>query len=192
MVAGLVGHDTTVHGPGAAPVVLVVVLLVATPAHPHGAEHELAEAAGVQGLAGLDDGHVEAVLFDHQQMPVRFSCGGDHAVGVCKRQRHRLFDDGVPAGSENAHHMVGVHAARRQHRHGIEISTGQHRFERVERRNVMLLRECRGALGLDVAHGRQASIVDLPFAEQFPMSHRNAAAAKQPDADALLALNGVQ
>ena len=67
MMAGLIGDHAAVLGPGAAPRILIVVALVAAPAHAHRAEHELAEASGIERFARFDDGHVEAVLLDDEQ-----------------------------------------------------------------------------------------------------------------------------
>ena len=98
VVAGLVGQHAAVIGPGAAPGVLVVIGLVAAPAHPHRAENEPAEAAGVQRLARLHHRNVEAVLLDDEQLDAGFVAGADHVVGILQPQRHRLLDDDMLAG----------------------------------------------------------------------------------------------
>ena len=96
-MARLVRQHAAVQRPGAAPRILVVILLPAAPAHAHRAEHELAEASGVERLAQLDDRHVEAVLLHHEQPDAVLVAGADHLVGVVERQRHRLLDDDVLA-----------------------------------------------------------------------------------------------
>ena len=93
VMAGLVGEHAAVIGPGAAPVILVIIGLVAAPAHAHGAENKPPEPPCLQRLARLDDRNVEAVLLDDEQLDAGFVAGADHLVGILQPQRHRLFDD---------------------------------------------------------------------------------------------------
>ena len=125
MVAGLIGEHAAVIGPGAAPVVLVVIGLVPAPAHAHGAQDEPPEPAGVERLARLDHGNVEAVLLDDEQFDAGFVAGADHGVGILQPQRHRLFDDDMLSRFSAGDDMLRMHAARRQHRHRVDILAGE-------------------------------------------------------------------
>ena len=127
VMARLVGEDAPVLRPGSAPAVLIIIALVASPAHPHRPEHELAEATRIERLARFHHWHIEAVLLDHEQLDARTVARGDHRVGVLEPQRHRLLDDDVLARLGRSDRMSGVHPARRQHRHHLDFRIGQHR-----------------------------------------------------------------
>ena len=134
VMAGLVGEHAAVIGPGAAPGVLIVIGLVAAPAHAHRAENQAAEAAGLQRLARLHHRNVEAILLDDEQLDAGLVAGADHVVGVLQPQRHRLLDDDVLSGLRAGDDMGGMHSARRQHRHRVDILPGEKVVDVVDAR----------------------------------------------------------
>ena len=183
VMAGLIGEHAAVIGPGAAPVVLIVVGLVAAPAHAHGAEDEPAEAAGLQRLARLDHRNVEAVLLDDEQLDARLVAGADHVVGILQPQRHRLFDDDVLAGPGAGDDMLGMHSARRQHRDRVDVLPRQKIIDVVMRRNAELRRDGIGARANGIADGDETGPIDMIAAQQIGVTLRDASASEQAKSD---------
>ena len=183
MMAGLVGEHAAVIGPGAAPGILIVIGLVAAPAHADRAENEAAEAAGLQRLARLHHGNVEAVLLDDEQLDAGLVAGADHVVGVLQPQRHRLLDDDVLSGLRAGDDMGGMHAARRQHRHRIDILAGEKVVDVVDRRHAELRGDRVGAAANGVANGDEPGSVDMIAAQKVRVALCDTPASEQAESD---------
>ena len=183
MMAGLVGEHAAVIGPGAAPVVLIVIGLVPAPAHAHGAQNEASEPARVQRLARLDDRNVETVLLDDEQLDAGLVAGADHVVGILKPQRHRLFDDDMLSGPGAGDDMLRVHSARRQHRDRVDILPRQKVIDIVVCGNAELRCDGVGARANRIADGDETGPVDMIAAQQLGVTLRDASASEQAKSD---------
>ena len=160
-MARLVGEHAAIIGPGAPPLVLIVIGLVAAPAHAHGAENKLAEPPRLKGLARLDDRNVESVLLDDEQLDAGLVAGTDHVVGVLQPQCHRLFDDDVLPGPCAGDDVLGMHSTRRQHRDRVDILPRQKIIDVIMRRNAELRRNGVGAHLDRIADGDKTGPVDM-------------------------------
>ena len=183
VVAGLVGEHAAVIGPGAAPGILIVIGLVAAPADADRAENQAAEAAGLQRLARLHHGNVEAILLDDEQLDAGFVAGADHVVGVLQPQRHRLLDDGVLAGLRAGDDMGGMHAARRQHRHRIDVLPGEEVVDVIDGGNAEFRRDRVGAVANGVTNGNEPGSVDMIAAQKFGVALCDTPASEQAKSD---------
>lgn len=127
MVTGLVGEDAAIHGPGAPPGILIVIVLRATPAHPNRPHHQATEPPLTKRLPQLDHGEVVAILLDHKELDPRPVTGLDHPVGILKTQCHGLFHHQMFAMGSNIDGDIGVFAAFGQNVDHLDLRVfGQH------------------------------------------------------------------
>src|SRR4051812_37901740 len=84
MMAGLIRQHPAVVSPGSAPVILIVIALIAAPAYAHRTEDQTAEPPGLQSLPSLDDRNVETILLDYKKLDPRLVAGAYHLVCVLK------------------------------------------------------------------------------------------------------------
>src|SRR5260221_868458 len=183
MMAGLVGEYATVLSPGSAPVVLIVVRLIAAPTHPDRPQNQSAEPASVQRLARLDYGNVEAVLLDNEQLDACFIASPDHRVGVLKTHRHGLFDDAMFACLGAGDDMFRMHSARGQDRYRVDILAGKKVVDVIACRDAELRGNGVGARANWVANRYKARAVDMPAPQQLGMALGDASTTEQTEFD---------
>jgi len=182
-VTRLVGEHAAVIGPGAAPGILIVIGLVAAPAHAHRAEDEAPEAAGLQRLARLDHGNVETVLLHDEELDAGLIAGPDHLVGILEPERHRLFDDHVLARSCAGDDMGGMHPARGEHRDGVDVLAREKIVDVVLRRHAKLRRNRIRSRADGIAGRNQPCALDVIAAQKIGVTLGDAPASEQAKSD---------
>jgi len=183
MMTGLVAQHAAIIGPGAAPGILVLISLVPAPAHADGAEDEPPEPAGLQCLARLDDGHVETVLLDDEQLDAGLVAGPDHGVGILQAERHRLFDDDVLSGPGARDHMLGMQPAWRQNGNRVDVLAAKEIVDIVAGRNGVFRRDRVGARADGIANRNQLRPIDMMAAQQIGVALGDASASEQAESD---------
>src|SRR5262245_10193061 len=108
MMTRLIGQNATIVGPSAAPIVLIVIGLISTPAHTHRSQQEFSKATRIERLSRLDDRYVEAVLLDDEHLDAGLITGLNHVIGVLQPQRHWLLNHHMFSGLGASDHMGGV------------------------------------------------------------------------------------
>src|SRR5690349_3633272 len=111
-MAGLIGENPAVIGPGPAPSVLIVIGLIAAPSHADGPQDEPTEAARVQRLARLDDWQIESILLDDKKLDARRIAGAHHIVGVLQPKGHGFFDNNMLARLRTGDRVRRMQSAR--------------------------------------------------------------------------------
>ena len=107
----LIHQAAAVLGPGAPPGGLVVVAVVPVPADMDGAVGNLAEAAGLQRLTHLLNGHIEAVLVAGGHLHMLFLTAANDLLGVVHVHSHGLFDNDIDTVVDAVEGDLGVDAA---------------------------------------------------------------------------------
>ena len=107
----LIHQAAAVLGPGAPPGGLVIVAVVPVPADMDGAVRNLTEAACLQRLAHLLNGHIEAVLVAGGHLHALLLAAADDLLGVVHVHSHGLFDDDIDTVVDAVEGDLGVDAA---------------------------------------------------------------------------------
>ena len=110
-VDALIHQAAAVLGPGAPPGGLVIVAVVPVPADMDGAVRNLAETTGLQGLAHLLNGHIEAVLVAGGHLHTLLLAAADDLLSVVHVHSHGLFDDDIDAVVDAVEGDLGMDAA---------------------------------------------------------------------------------
>jgi hypothetical protein len=183
MMAGLIGEHAAVIGPGATPGILVIIGLIAAPAHPHGAQNETTEPAGFERFAGLDHRNVESILLDDEHLDACFVAGTDHVVGILQPQRHRLLDDDMLAGLCAGDDMRSMHTARRQNRYRVDVLACEEIVNVVDCGNIEFRSDGVGARTNVVTNGGEAGPFDMIAAQKVGVALGDASTSEQAKSD---------
>jgi hypothetical protein len=79
--------------------------------------------------------------------------------------------------------MFGMHSARRQDRHRVDVRAGEKIIDFVSRGNAELRRNGVGSGADRIADGYQSGPIDMTTAQQFGMTLGNAATSEQAKSD---------
>jgi hypothetical protein len=179
MMACLVGQDSTVERPRAAPAILIAITLVATPANPDRAHHQLAETSVLQRLSQLDHGNIESVLLDYEQLATCRVASAHHRAGAAERQSHRLFDHDMLAVRRKRNHIGLVVSALGQDNDDID-GVGAHDFVHVGiSRHPKLRADPLSPFEFDVTDCHKTRIGDLLVCQQFRVAPSDTAASNK-------------
>ena len=110
-VDALVHEAAAILSPGAPPGGLVIIAVVPVPANVDGAVGNFSKAPGLQSLAHLLNGHVEAILVTGGDLHMLFLAAADDLLGIIHAHGHGLFDDDVYAVIDAIERDLGVDAA---------------------------------------------------------------------------------
>jgi hypothetical protein len=92
-------------------------------------------------LRGSLYGCIEAVAgSDYEHLAAISGCAF-HTRAICKRRRHRLFDQHMLSGSQSCDRLLGMQLMRGGYVNRIDIRRMQERVERVERWRAEFVRE---------------------------------------------------
>jgi len=162
---------------------VIIIGLIAAPAHAHRSQHQPAKATGFKRFACLDHRNVESVLFNNEQLDGRRIAGSDHGIGILKAKRHRFFNDNVLACFGGRNGVSRMHAAGCQHRHRIETFLAKKLIDIVECRYPESGSDGVGALRQLVAHGNQFGSGDMAASKEIGVAFRDSSAPQQAKLD---------
>ena len=181
-VDALIHQAAAVLGPGAPPGGLVIVAVVPVPADMDGAVGNLAEAARLQGLTHLLNGHIEAVLVAGGHLHALLLTAANDLLGVVHVHGHGLFDDDIDAVVDTVEGDLGVDAALGSDGRQGDVVFRQHLLIVGVALNggvvlqVVLSQQCLHFLREDIAHGDDLQLI---VDGGLHVVHGNAAAADE-------------
>ena len=126
-------------------------------------------------------GKIVAVLLDDEELDAAGIAGGDHAVGVLERERHRLLDDEMLAVRRKLGGMLRVAAAFGEDADNVDLvlTLGEHAVKFGVSRDAVTRGELLGAGRVDIADGDEPPIGQIFRGEDVGIALGDAAAADQ-------------
>jgi hypothetical protein len=152
--------------------------LVSTPpSNAHRPEDEAVERAGFQRFARLDHRDVEAVLLEDKQLDASFVISPDHIVDILSRNAIGFSTMACLPAFAQAMTSLGMHFARRQNRHRVDILPRQKVIDIVDRGNPKFGCDGVGTRTDGVADRGQTGPVDMAVPQQVGMTPRDTSAS---------------